>query len=149
MRREVAERLADLGLTLPPTRTKVAALSGGQRQVVAIARAVLWGSRIVVLDEPAAALGVKQTKVVLSFIDRIRERGVAVIFISHNMEQVLQVPDRVVVLRLGRRVLDAQRADVDVNALVAVITGVGASRDSGPARAAGSPVAAHSGRTDQ
>lgn len=85
MRRQVQEGYDRFGLNLPDLKTKVSALSGGQRQVVAIARAVLWGSRIVVLDEPTAALGVRQTELVLSFIERLRSHGVAVIFISHNM----------------------------------------------------------------
>ena len=124
MRREFSQRLAELGLTLPSPQTKVAALSGGQRQLVAIARAVLWRSKIVLLDEPTAALGVKQTEFVLSFINRLKQQGLAVIFVSHNMEHVMRVTDRVVVLRLGQKVLDVSTSAVDSNRLVAAITGL-------------------------
>jgi ABC-type sugar transport system ATPase subunit len=123
MRREVAMGFEKLGLTLPPLKTKVAALSGGQRQAVAIARAVLWGSRIVLLDEPTAALGVKQTEIVLAFIQRLKQHGVAVIFISHNMQQVLRVVDRVIVLRLGRKAFDGSRANLTGPQLVGLMTG--------------------------
>lgn len=123
MRREVAKGFERLGLALPRLDTKVAALSGGQRQAVAIARAVLWGSHIVVMDEPSAALGVRQTEIVLSFVERLKEHAVAVIFISHNMEQVLRVSDRVVVMRLGRTVLDEVRERLTPADLVHVITG--------------------------
>src|SRR5262249_56882021 len=104
MRRDVAEGFRRLGLTLPPLHTKVGALSGGQRQAVAIARAVLWGSHIVMLDEPTAALGVRQTELVLSLVERLKLHGVAIVFISHNMEHVLRVADRVAVMRLRQEV---------------------------------------------
>ena len=123
MRRDVAEGFARLGLTLPPLHTKVGALSGGQRQAVAIARAVLWGSHIVMLDEPTAALGARQTEIVLSFVKRLKEHGVAVIFISHNMQHVLRVADRVAVLRLGRKVFDGTRANLSGPQLVGLMTG--------------------------
>ncbi|MBV9634388.1 MAG: sugar ABC transporter ATP-binding protein [Methylobacteriaceae bacterium] len=123
MRREVASGFQRLGLTLPAVTTKVAALSGGQRQAVAIARAVLWDSRIVLLDEPTAALGVKQTEIVLGFIQRLKQHGVAVIFVSHNMQQVLRVVDRVIVLRLGRKVFDGARANLTGPQLVGLMTG--------------------------
>lgn len=124
MRREVEEGFLRLGLTLPATRTKVGALSGGQRQAVAIARAVLWGSHIVVLDEPAAALGVKQTEIVLAFIERLKAHGVAVILISHNMQHVMRVADRLVVMRLGRKVYDALTSETSGPALVSMMAGV-------------------------
>jgi ABC-type sugar transport system ATPase subunit len=123
MQRDVETGLSRLNLALPSTRTKVAALSGGQRQLVAIARSILWGSHIVLLDEPTAALGVHQTEVVLSFIETLREHGVAVVLISHNMEQVLRVCDRIAVLRLGRKVADLRRSDVTATDVVALITG--------------------------
>ncbi|MBL8598626.1 MAG: sugar ABC transporter ATP-binding protein [Devosia sp.] len=123
MRRRVQEGYERFGLGLPDIRTKVAGLSGGQRQVVAIARAVLWGSRIVVLDEPTAALGVKQTELVLSFIEQLRSHNVAVVFISHNMQHVMRVADRVCVLRLGRRVFDGQMSALTGTDLVALMTG--------------------------
>jgi ABC-type sugar transport system ATPase subunit len=123
MRRRVQQGYEQFGLGLPDIRTKVAGLSGGQRQVVAIARAVLWGSRIVVLDEPTAALGVKQTELVLSFIEQLRSHNVAVVFISHNMQHVMRVADRVCVLRLGRKVFDGQMSALTGTDLVALMTG--------------------------
>lgn len=123
MRRSVQEGYQRFGLNLPDIRTKVAALSGGQRQVVAIARAVLWGSGVVVLDEPTAALGVKQTELVLSFIERLRSHKVAVIFISHNMQHIMRVADRVCVLRLGRKVFDGAMSRLSGIDLVALMTG--------------------------
>jgi ABC-type sugar transport system ATPase subunit len=123
MRRHVRESYDRFGLDLPDIKTKVSALSGGQRQVVAIARAVLWGSRIVVLDEPTAALGVKQTELVLSFIERLKTHGVAIVFISHNMQHVVRVSDRVCVLRLGQKIFDGPMASLDATELVALMTG--------------------------
>lgn len=123
MRRLVRDGYERFGLNLPDLRTKVAALSGGQRQVVAIARAVLWGSRIVVLDEPTAALGVRQTDLVLSFIEQLRSHAVAVIFISHNMQHVVRVADRICVLRLGRKVFDGPTSSLTGTDLVALMTG--------------------------
>src|SRR4051794_35809791 len=107
MRRQTSEGFTRLGLTLPSPKTKVTALSGGPRQAVAIARAALWGSHIVVLDEPAAALGVRQTEIVLSFVQGLRAHGVACILISHNMEHVMRVADRIVLMRLGEKIFDA------------------------------------------
>jgi ABC-type sugar transport system ATPase subunit len=123
MRREVAAGLSRLDLHLPDPKTKVANLSGGDRQLVAIARPVLWGSRIVVLDEPFANLGVHETEVVLSFVERLREHGVAVMVVSHNMQHVLRVTDRIVALRLGEKVLDTATADTSGDELVEVLTG--------------------------
>jgi ABC-type sugar transport system ATPase subunit len=124
MRREVTEGFERLGLSLPAPATKVGALSGGQRQAVAIARAVLWGQKIVLLDEPAAALGVKQTEIVLQFVERLKRHGVGVIFISHNMQHVLRVADRIVVLRLGEKVYDGPKGSATASDIVAMITGV-------------------------
>jgi ABC-type sugar transport system ATPase subunit len=123
MRRRVEEGFARLGLSLPPLQTKVSELSGGQRQAVAIARAVIWGSHIVMLDEPTAALGAKQIEIVLSFVERLKNHHVGVIFISHNMQHVLRVADRVVVLRLGRKVFDGARANLTGPQLVGLMTG--------------------------
>ncbi len=124
MRREVSEGFERLGLSLPAPSTKVGALSGGQRQAVAIARAVLWGQKIVLLDEPAAALGVKQTEIVLQFVERLKRQSVGVIFISHNMQHVLRVADRIVVLRLGEKVYDGPKGSATASDIVAMITGV-------------------------
>jgi ABC-type sugar transport system ATPase subunit len=135
MRRRVQEGYDRFGLNLPDLKTNVSALSGGQRQVVAIARAVLWGSRIVVLDEPTAALGVRQTELVLSFIEGLRSHGVAIIFISHNMQHVTRVTDRVCVLRLGQKVFDGPMAGLDGTELVALMTGATVAPRGTPARA--------------
>ncbi len=123
MRQRVADGFRRLGLTLPGLGTKVGALSGGQRQAVAIARAVIWGSKIVVLDEPTAALGVKQTEIVLSFIERLKHHGVAVIFVSHNMQHVMRVADRIFVLRLGKKAFDGAKATMTPMQLVGLMTG--------------------------
>ena len=123
MRTIVKESYARLGLDLPPADTKVVALSGGQQQAVAIARAVIWERKLAVLDEPTAALGVKQTATVLRFIARIREEGLGVVLITHNLEHVMEVADRVTVLRLGRSVYSARAADTTARLLVEQMTG--------------------------
>lgn len=128
MRRETTEGLARMELRLPPPTTKVGVLSGGQRQTVAIARAILWGQRVVLMDEPVAALGVRQTQFVLSFVDRLKRQNVAVLFISHNMEHVFHVAERIVVLRLGRKVFDGPRKSVTAQDLVALMTGLRSER---------------------
>jgi D-xylose transport system ATP-binding protein len=94
--------LNELSARLPSVREPVASLSGGQRQTVAIARSLLMEPRVILLDEPTAALGVAQTAEVLNLIERVRDRGLGVVMISHNMEDVRAVADRIVVLRLGR-----------------------------------------------
>jgi len=123
MREQLEEAYGRLDLALPPPDTKVVALSGGQRQAVAIARAVIWERRIVILDEPTAALGVKQTRTVLDFVRRLRSHGVSVMVITHNMEQVMAVSDRIVVLRLGRKVFDVDTAATTGRELVERLTG--------------------------
>jgi simple sugar transport system ATP-binding protein len=123
MRASARTAFAELGVDLQNAETPVINLSGGQRQSVAVARAVAWASRLVFLDEPTAALGVVQTARVLDVIRRIRDKGVAVVLISHNMPQVLQVADRVEVLRLGRRVAQINAADATVADLVGAMTG--------------------------
>ncbi|KAB7843793.1 ATP-binding cassette domain-containing protein [Streptomyces mobaraensis] len=102
MERRARELLAALSIRIPSVRIPVAALSGGQRQTVAIARSLLGEPKVVILDEPTAALGVEQTAQVLDLVERLRERGLGVILISHNMADVRAVADRVAVLRLGR-----------------------------------------------
>ena len=104
-------------------RTPVASLSGGQRQTVAIARSLLGAPKVVMLDEPTAALGVAQTAEVLNLVERLRERGLAVILISHNMSDVMAVADRVSVLRLGRNNGDFRVADTNTQEIIAAITG--------------------------
>ncbi|VDS07961.1 Ribose import ATP-binding protein RbsA [Paracoccus haematequi] len=114
--------LRELSARIPSVREPVASLSGGQRQTVAIARSLLLDPRIVMLDEPTAALGVAQTAEVLNLIERVRDRGLGVILISHNMEDVRAVADRIVVLRLGRNngVFTPEDSNAD---LIAAITG--------------------------
>ena len=124
MRREVEKGFQRFGLTLPPLRTKVSSLSGGQRQQVAVTRGVLWGSHIVLMDEPAAALGVMQTEVVLALVERLKAHGISLLFISHNMQHVLRVADRIAVLFLGQKVADFEvGADTQATDLVALMTG--------------------------
>jgi D-xylose transport system ATP-binding protein len=108
--------------TLQSVRTPVASLSGGQRQTVAIARAVLWNSRIVILDEPTAALGVAQTEQVLALVRRLADKGLAVVLISHNMNDVMQVADDIAVLYLGAMVAQVKRSDVTHSQVVELIT---------------------------
>lgn len=117
------ELLRQLSAKIPTVRIPVASLSGGQRQTVAIARSLLGDPKIIILDEPTAALGVEQTAEVLNLIERLRERGLGVIMISHNMEDVRAVADRIVVLRLGRNNGTFNAADVTTETLVAAITG--------------------------
>ena len=108
--------------TIRSARQLVASLSGGQRQTVAIAKAVLWQSKIVILDEPTAALGVAQTAQVLDLVRRLAEQGVAVILVSHNMNDVLRVADSIAVLFLGRTAAQVRRAEVTQTQVVELIT---------------------------
>ena len=123
MERTARELLASLDVKIPDVRTPVAMLSGGQRQSVAIARSLLGDPRMVILDEPTAALGVEQTAQVLDLIGRLRERGLAVLVISHNLADVRAVSDRVVVLRLGRNAADFVTSAATQEQIVAAITG--------------------------
>jgi D-xylose transport system ATP-binding protein len=108
--------------TVKSVRQRVASLSGGQRQTVAIAKAVLWNSKVVMLDEPTAALGVAQTAQVLSLVRRLADRGLAVVLISHNMNEVLQVADSIAVLYLGQMAAQVARSEVNQQQLVELIT---------------------------
>ncbi|MBO0802548.1 MAG: sugar ABC transporter ATP-binding protein [Nocardiopsaceae bacterium] len=123
MRRRAVTAFADLGVELRDVSAPVASLSGGQRQSVAVARAVAYASKIIFMDEPTAALGVLQRERVLDNIRRVRDRGIAVVLISHNMPEVLSVADRVEVLRMGRRVARFRAADATVEQLVGAMTG--------------------------
>ena len=136
MEQRAWELLRQLSAKIPSVRVPVAALSGGQRQTVAIARSLIGEPRIVILDEPTAALGVAQTAEVLNLIERLRERGHGVVLISHNMADVQAVADRVVVLRLGRNNGEFDVVDVTSETLIAAITG--AERRAGVAE--GGPV---------
>jgi D-xylose transport system ATP-binding protein len=130
------EKLARQALTSLSVRTvrsvrqRVASLSGGQRQTVAIAKSVLWKSKIVILDEPTAALGVAQTEQVLDLVRRLAEQGVAVILVSHNMNDVMKVADSIGVLFLGRMAAQVRRTDVTQTQVVELIT-AGRSGDVG------------------
>ncbi|MFT2817640.1 ATP-binding cassette domain-containing protein [Leifsonia sp. A12D58] len=115
--------LRQLSAKIPSVRIAVASLSGGQRQTVAIARSLIGDPKIVILDEPTAALGVAQTAEVLNLIERLRERGLGVVLISHNMADVQAVADRIVVLRLGRNNGEFKVADVSYEEIIAAITG--------------------------
>ncbi|MFF3629416.1 ATP-binding cassette domain-containing protein [Streptomyces sp. NPDC002164] len=123
MEKRARELLDTLSIRIPSVRTPVAALSGGQRQVVAIARALIGDPKIVILDEPTAALGVEQTAQVLDLVERLRERGHGVLLISHNMADVRAVADRVAVLRLGRNNGFFDVADTTHEEIIAAITG--------------------------
>jgi D-xylose transport system ATP-binding protein len=121
--------------TLKSVRTQVASLSGGQRQTVAIARAVLWNSRIVILDEPTAALGVAQTEQVLKLVRRLADRGLGVVLISHNLNDVFQVADDIAVLYLGQMAAQLHTKDTTNNEVIELITtgrasGANGSNDS-------------------
>jgi len=123
MEQRTAETLATLSVTtIQSVRQPVASLSGGQRQSVAVARAVLWNSRVVILDEPTAALGVAQTRQVLELVKRLAEQGLAVVIISHNLIDVFEVADRITVLRLGRNVGVFEREQTTQQEVVSAIT---------------------------
>jgi simple sugar transport system ATP-binding protein len=123
MRRQAEESFTSLGTDVKDLDAPVASLSGGQRQSVAICRSVMWANELVFMDEPTAALGVRQTRKVLDLIRRVADGGVAVVLISHNMTEVLEVADRVEVLRLGRRVAQFEAKDTSVEELVGAMTG--------------------------
>ena len=123
MRRRSQEALDEIHVRIPDISKPVAKMSGGQRQGVAIGRAVFWGRRLLILDEPTAALGVDQSAEVLMTVERLRERGLAVLIISHNMQNVMRVADRVVVLRQGLRVADLPKSETDAQQIVGYITG--------------------------
>ncbi|MDT8916171.1 ATP-binding cassette domain-containing protein [Amycolatopsis sp. PS_44_ISF1] len=123
MRRRAVAEFKRLGVTLQSTDVPIGTLSGGQRQSVAVARSVVWASKVVFMDEPTAALGVVQRERVLEVIKKVRDQGIAVVLISHNMPEVLAVSDRVEVLRLGRRVARFAGPDTKLEDLVAAMTG--------------------------
>jgi D-xylose transport system ATP-binding protein len=125
MERRAREVLSSLSVRLPSLRRPVKQLSGGQRQSVAVSRAVLWGSKVVLLDEPTAALGVEQTAMVQRLILQLRATGLSVVLISHNLTDVFQVADRIVVLRLGRRVATFTANQATPDQVVAAITSGG------------------------
>ena len=123
MEAKTSETMQSLAVTtIGSIRQPVATLSGGQRQSVAVARAVMWNSRLVILDEPTAALGVAQTEQVLSLVNRLAEQGLAVVLISHNLHDVFEVATRITVLRLGRNVGIYQRTATSQQEVVQAIT---------------------------
>jgi len=129
MRRRAVTAFAALGIQLPDVSAPVGTLSGGQRQSIAVARAVAYASKVIFMDEPTAALGVVQRERVLDTIRRVRDQGVSVVLISHNMPEVLAVSDRVEVLRLGRRVARYRTPETTIEELVGAMTGALTTED--------------------
>jgi ABC-type sugar transport system ATPase subunit len=129
MRARSEELMHGLGVDLPNLDRPVEQLSGGQRQVVAVARAVSRASRVVVLDEPTAALGAKQSRIVLDTIEATRQRGVAVLLVSHDLPRVLDIADRIVVMRLGTVAAEIDPAGATVSQVVAAMLGEDVPRD--------------------
>jgi simple sugar transport system ATP-binding protein len=123
MRRRSDKAFKELGVKIQDTSARVANMSGGQRQGIAICRAVTWAKKVVFMDEPTAALGVVQTRNVLDQIKRVREHGLSVVLISHNMPEVFEVADRIEVLRMGARVARLKPQDVSMEDAVAAMTG--------------------------
>ena len=123
MEKRANDTLASLSVTtINSVRQTVAGLSGGQRQSVAVAKAVMWNSRVVILDEPTAALGVAQTRQVLDLVKRLGEQGLAVVIVSHNLHDVFEVADSITVLRLGQNVAEYKRTEVTQTQVVEAIT---------------------------
>jgi simple sugar transport system ATP-binding protein len=129
MRRRSRDAFDSLGVRIQDMTQPVANMSGGQRQGIAIARAVTWADKVVFMDEPTAALGVVQTRNVLELIRRVRDQGRAVVLISHNMPEVFEVADRIEVLRLGSRVASLKPGDVSMEDVVAAMTGAQSFRN--------------------
>jgi fructose transport system ATP-binding protein len=123
MLREAAAQMAELRIGIRSMRQSVETLSGGQRQGVAVARAAAFAEHVVIMDEPTAALGVKESRMVLDLILRIRERGLPVILISHNMPHVFEVSDRIHIQRLGRRAALVETKSIEMPDAVAIMTG--------------------------
>ena len=125
MEQLTTRRLDDLGVTtIESMRDRVGSLSGGQRQAVAVAKATLWKAKLVILDDPTAALGVAQTAQVLDLIRRMREQGLGVVVITHNIDVVFEVADRIVVLRVGRRVATFEQCETTPQQVVSAIVGL-------------------------
>jgi simple sugar transport system ATP-binding protein len=124
MQEDATRRLAELNIDLGDGRRSVNYLSGGQRQAVAIARALVWSQNVLILDEPTAALGVKGTEQVLDLIRRVRGQGVAVVLIMHNMQQLFEIADRITVLRLGTTVGEFPIRETSVGELVRLMAGL-------------------------
>ncbi len=123
MQSQAKEIIAGFGVNIPTVRAHVRALSGGQRQAVAIGRAVGWGHRMIVMDEPTAALGVTETSRIEGVIKGLRDSGLAVLLVSHNLDQVFRISDRIVVLRRGEKVGTRSTVSTDPDEIVSLITG--------------------------
>jgi simple sugar transport system ATP-binding protein len=123
MRRRTAEEMRRLKIGIQSVEQPVLNLSGGQRQAVAVARAIAWGTRIVIMDEPTAALGVRESAMVLELIKEVRSQGLAVMMISHNLPEVFAVADRITILRLGRTIATLKQENTTLEAIVAMMTG--------------------------
>jgi fructose transport system ATP-binding protein len=123
MRQQASRALAELHIGIPSVRAAVENLSGGQRQGVAVARAAAWGRRVVIMDEPTAALGVKETAQVVELIKRVRDRGLPVILISHDMPHVFELADRIHIMRLGKRAAVVTPKTHSMQEAVAIMTG--------------------------
>ena len=121
MRDTTRNALSQLGVSLPDIKLPVGFLSGGQRQAVAIGRVLAWGSKLVILDEPTAALGVQESRQVLEMIKRMRADGRGILLVTHNMDHVMEVADRVIVMRRGRKVGDVAIKDVQISDIVHLI----------------------------
>ena len=132
MRQRSDEAFRDLGVRIQDTSAPVANMSGGQRQGIAICRAVTWANKVVFMDEPTAALGVVQTRNVLDQIKSVRERGLSIVLISHNLPEVFEVADRIEVLRLGRRVARMRPQEVSMEDVVSAMTGAMTFHDEEP-----------------
>ena len=123
MRRRAADEMRRLRVDITSVDQPVLGLSGGQRQAVAVGRAISWGTRIVILDEPTAALGVRESRVALELIHELPSQGFSVIMISHNLSEVFAIADRITILRLGRTIATVVRAETSVERVVGLITG--------------------------
>lgn len=124
MRRETKEALSQLHIKIPAPTLAVKSMSGGQRQAVAIGRAVTWGRQLLILDEPTAALGVEETEQVLRMIEKLRDQqGISMLVISHNMQDVYRIADKIVVMRQGRHVATLNKRETNPQEIVAYITG--------------------------
>ena len=124
MERQSLEELEKVGITVPLSKRTVSQLSGGQRQAVAIGRAAMWAQHVIILDEPTNHLGARQSLEVLKVITAAKEQGLCVLFISHTLPHVLEVADRIIVLRLGRLVRDSLTTEYTVESLLGTITGL-------------------------
>jgi simple sugar transport system ATP-binding protein len=123
MRRRAEEEMRHLKIGIKSVDQAVQNLSGGQRQAVAVARAIAWGTRIVIMDEPTAALGVRESSMVLELIKEVRSQGLSIIMISHNLPEIFAVSDRITVLRLGRTIQTLRTQDTTLDAVVGMMTG--------------------------